>query len=296
MGAQSKDRSLENYDPNAHVQEGPPQSITLDPFFLSKYEMTQGQWLACRGENPSFFHEPEPSDPSDPLSHPVEQVSWEDCRETVERLGLVLPTEAQWEYAARGGTRTPWWTGGEPQSIQGAANIADQSFGRYFATVQRWESWLDDGYGRHAPVGSFRANPFGLHDTVGNVTEWCRDWIGPYSERARSGDGERMASGLARSRHARWLVQHTPRNRCAPRAAAKPHPTTTTARSAFGPRGSSTAEVAWRGGGTFESRSGGSPSPFAHSTGLMSTTGVPSMASIGPMRRRVPSIARTVTG
>ena len=100
--------------------------VPLDPFFLSKYEMTQGQWLQARRE------EPEPVRPGTnfggkvvDLRNPVEQVSWEDCDLWLGRLGLMLPTEAQWEYAARGGTTTPWWTGIGTDGLAKAANLAD---------------------------------------------------------------------------------------------------------------------------------------------------------------------------
>lgn len=144
--------------------------------------MTQAQWLRLTGRNPSAlgphtrlgsaFAEVWPKS----FLHPVEQVSWVDCMIWLPRAGLRLPSEAQWEYGARGGTTTPWWTGAEKESLAGAANLADKYAQGHGAP--NWighELWLDDGATLHAPVGSYRANPFGLHDVAGNVAEWCLD-------------------------------------------------------------------------------------------------------------------------
>ena len=100
---------------------------------------------------------------------------WEDCERELERLGLVLPTEAQWEYAARAGTTTAWWTGNQRGSTRGAANLAGSA----------------DCYGSHAPVGNYAANGFGLHDTIGNIEELCQDSYGSYTDEVRPGNGER---------------------------------------------------------------------------------------------------------
>lgn len=186
-----------NIDPNARANETPVHRLRLDPFFLSKYEVNQRQWFLLTGERPAAYG---------PLvayagnrhteAHPVERVSWNDCQLAFSRRGLTLPTEAQWEYGARGGTHTPWSTGKTPESLQGFANIAD----RYCKESGASESWtyemgVDDGYCADSPVGHFRPNPFGLHDMHGNVMEWCLDIYTEYDHRAEPGTGRRDGSG-----------------------------------------------------------------------------------------------------
>ena len=178
MGSQTDAGSV-HFDPMADGDEGPRHPVTLSPFFMSKYEMTQGQWMRFTGENPSYYHERRyqaawnKDDTPYSSLHPVEQVSWNDCQRVLESLGMLLPSEAQWEYAARGGTTTPWWTGDHPESLIGAVNLADARTKSIMPHVE-CEVW-DDGYHVHAPVGSLRSNDFGLYDMSGNVWEWCRD-------------------------------------------------------------------------------------------------------------------------
>ncbi len=194
MGTQATDPTGRNYFASARPDESPVHEVELSPFFLSKYEMTQGQWSRFAGRNPSEHglttnfngHQTD-------LTHPVETVSWSDCTRILTRLGLSLPTEAQWEYACRAGTSTPWWTGEDREGLRGKANFADQAFVRVGGLKSIAEDWpdLDDGWGVHAPVGTFAPNPFGFHEMHGNVYEWCRDGYGGYDLPQHPGDGER---------------------------------------------------------------------------------------------------------
>ncbi|MFO0981708.1 MAG: SUMF1/EgtB/PvdO family nonheme iron enzyme, partial [Planctomycetota bacterium] len=148
--------------------------VVLDPFFIAKYELTQAQWFRAMGTWPSRYGKGVLHLRGDHGLHPVEQVSWEECGQALGRSGLVLPTEAQWEYAARAGSTTPWWSGRDGPAVNGCANLLDQSIRGVFSTATTPEPW-SDGHAYHAPVGSFRANAFGLHDVLGNVSEWCLD-------------------------------------------------------------------------------------------------------------------------
>ncbi len=182
-----------NLDRWARGHEGPAHDVTLgDPFFISKYEMTQGQWWRVNHRNPSARPAGELVDGRrHTLQHPVERVTWWAADKTMQRLGLTLPTEAQWEYAARAGTSSVWWAGDRIEDVHGIGNIGDQRFYRTGRIEQDRTAPWDDGYQHTAPVGSYRANAFGLHDTVGNVWEWCRDF-GSFTMPVRPTDGLRM--------------------------------------------------------------------------------------------------------
>ncbi len=129
--------------------------VTLTkPFYMGKYEVTQEQWEAVMGNNPSF---------TKGVKFPVTNVSWEDCQKFIKKLngktsgGYRLPTEAEWEYACRAGTPTAYSYGGN--LTKSDANIDGDSI---------------------KAVGSYKPNAFGLYDMHGNLFEWCEDWYGDY--------------------------------------------------------------------------------------------------------------------
>jgi formylglycine-generating enzyme required for sulfatase activity len=149
--------------------EGPQRMVSVAPFAIGKYEVTQAQWLAVMGTNPSHFDSCERSWLGAAVGNgdncPVESVSWDDAQDFLRRLSqragvpYRLPSEAEWEYAARAGTSTPYPWGDQV----GTGNANCSSCG------SRWDSKGP------APVGKFSANAFGLHDMLGNVQEWVQD-------------------------------------------------------------------------------------------------------------------------
>ncbi|MBI3817463.1 MAG: SUMF1/EgtB/PvdO family nonheme iron enzyme [Planctomycetes bacterium] len=161
-------------DPGHREWEGPVERVALPAYFLSKFEVTQGQWLRMSGSNPAVYYLE--GEDARQRSHtlPVENVSWDDCVRILNRYEWTLPTQAQWERACRAGTTTVYSTGDDLASLSGYANIADSSFeGCMSPPDPQYEKNFTDHYPYTSPVGNFLPNPFGFHDMHGNVWEWC---------------------------------------------------------------------------------------------------------------------------
>ena len=156
----SRDTSMQNYDKDAGDNEKPVHQVTLSDYYIGETEVTQELWEAVMGSNPSLFKG---------STNPVEQVSWDDCKEFISRLNRLtgqnfrMPTEAEWEYAARGGRKS-------------------QGYKCSGSNIPGDVAWYDGNSGSKThPVKTKNANELGLYDMSGNVWEWCQDWYGSYS-------------------------------------------------------------------------------------------------------------------
>jgi len=157
------------------------------PFYLGKYEVTQEQWVAVMGSgnNPSK---------NKGRTNPVEQVSWNDAQEFIKKLNekeggkkYRLPTEAEWEHAARAGSETDWF------------------FGNDKAALDQYAWFGKNSKDSMHPVGQKQPNPWGLYDIYGNVSEWVEDWYGEYQAGAVTDPKGPEKGSLRVTRGGRWL-------------------------------------------------------------------------------------------
>ncbi|WP_461534066.1 SUMF1/EgtB/PvdO family nonheme iron enzyme [Sinomicrobium sp.] len=170
MGAQSTDPSMPNYYPDAAANQGPVHQVTITKdFYIGKYELTQAQFENIMGYNPST---------TVGSDHPVEMVDWNTAKEFTDKLSqetgrqFRLPTEAEWEYAARGGQESNGF-------IYSGSNILGDVAYYYDGGDQRTK-------GVTVPVGSFAPNELGIYDMSGNVYEWVLDKMETYTAEGRT--------------------------------------------------------------------------------------------------------------
>ena len=159
MGATSEQGS------DANADEKPTHSVTLSDYYIGKYEVTQAQWRAVMGSNPIYFTG---------NNLPVENVSWTDIQEFIQKLNkktgknFRLPTEAEWEYAARGGNQSKGY------KYSGSNTLDDVAW------------YTRNSSSKTHPVGQKQPNELGVYDMTGNVLEWCQDWYGSYSSSSQT--------------------------------------------------------------------------------------------------------------
>ncbi|MZH47082.1 MAG: formylglycine-generating enzyme family protein [Nitrospinae bacterium] len=146
MMGTNKDYMYEDDDDNS--REKPAHKVCLDEFYLDRYEVTQSKWDAVMDFNRSVFHKP---------NQPITHIDWHEARKYCQKTGKRLPTEAEWEYAARAGsnTRFPW------------GDDVDDDFLWYASNSSREPS----------EIGKKKPNSWGLYDMVGGVWEWVEDWF-----------------------------------------------------------------------------------------------------------------------
>ena len=151
-------------DPDALAHEAPVHSVTLSDYYIGQIEVTQALWKTVMGTNPSTIKD---------NNRPVNNVSWADCQVFIEKLNqktgysFRLPTEAEWEYAARGGNKSRGY------KYAGSDNIDEVAW------------YKDNSGGKYQPSALKKPNELGIYDMSGNVFEWCQDWYGPYSADAQ---------------------------------------------------------------------------------------------------------------
>ncbi len=185
-----------NVDERAAPSERPVHEVTLSPFFIGKYEVTQAQWRRLTGRNPSWFTKKRFPNLVRGGPHPVENVNWRQITQEIRVVDLTLPTEVQWEYAARAGSGDVFVLGSSREALRGFANLLDESARAARMGGTGTLSWpgFDDGYAVHAPIGTFRPNAFGLHEVLGNVDEIVSGFYADYRTPHRPGDGEWLYS------------------------------------------------------------------------------------------------------
>ena len=185
---------------DARDSEKPIHKVTLSSFSIGRYEVTQEEWQAVMGNNPSRYKG---------AKLPVENVSWNDCQEFIRKLNDLtgkqfrLPTEAEWEYAARGGNNSRGY------KYAGSNDIGSVA-------------WYDSNSDRQThPVGQKYPNELGLYDMSGNVWEWCSDRYGAYSSSSQV-NPKGPSSGSDRVRRGGCWLSNARNCRVSPRSYGSP--------------------------------------------------------------------------
>ena len=202
IGSQASDPDGPRHDPEAQMDEAPCK-VRLAPYLIARHEITRAQWERLGGKRCFLAEDGDVYENRDmPIDgrFPAESMRWLEAKELLAQHGLTLPSEAQWEHACRGGTDSVWWTGNEAASLADSANVYDRVGEANKVPSNSPLADIDDGFIAISPVGSFRANAFGMHDMVGNVWEHCADmYFDSYAD-VREGDGLNVTAERPRVR------------------------------------------------------------------------------------------------
>ena len=194
MGATSEQED------EADSDEKPVHSVTLSSYYIGKTEVTQALWQAVMGSNPSGFKG---------ADLPVERVSWNDCQEFIQKLNSLtgrnfrLPTEAEWEFACRGGNNSRGYKYSGRNKLGSVAWYNGNSGGKTRSVgTFLWGGFTaptGDSGGKTHPVGTKTPNELGIYDMSGSVWEWCNDWYGSYTANSQTNPtGPQSGSGRVR--------------------------------------------------------------------------------------------------
>ncbi|MBR5602584.1 MAG: formylglycine-generating enzyme family protein [Bacteroidales bacterium] len=192
MGAQSDSVEYLNYDENATSWEAPIHEVTVSSFFINKYEVTQNLWEAVMNATPNNEKDMQWEDKfGKGDNYPAYRISFKETEHFIGKLNEItglnfaLPTEAQWEYAARGGASTNY-------ELYAGSNIVEDV------------AWIDSNSDKCSEIGMKNANALGLYDMSGNVWEMCQDWYYSYTEEAASNPVGEEYSGYRVHRGGSW--------------------------------------------------------------------------------------------
>ena len=196
----------------SYVAETPAHDVTLKGFWIGKTEITNAQYRAFVPKHNSGIYDRRLKIDLNGDQQPVVAVSWTDAKKFCDLLSSKtgkkcdLPTEAQWEYAARGGTTTARYFGDDNAALPQYENVMDQAA---FSMNTHWTSAIkvDDKFKATAPVASFQPNPFGLYDMLGNVAEICRDVYSDVFYRDPKATGENPLNAIQPSRRSSMVLR-----------------------------------------------------------------------------------------
>jgi len=187
MGAQKTDANGQNYDANAYAIESPVHHVTVDGFFIGKFEVTQEQWEAAMGNNPSIIVG---------AKNPVENVTWEEVQKFIDALNQAsglkyrLPTEAEWEFAAKGGNKSNGYLYSGYSVISACA----------------W--YYSNSNSTTHMIGTKEPNELSIFDMTGNVREWCEDWFDYYTSASKKNPQGPNSGNMKINRGGSWVTPY----------------------------------------------------------------------------------------